>query len=119
MPPSPFHWAFAIRHFLVGEWEDAIAEVEAGLALTEEFGSRLGKVWPHSILANIAVHRSDLPAAERELAEAERAITKTGVQFGIDWMMLGRALLQEAQDNTSAALSRLEAAWEFDYVRQL
>jgi DNA-binding CsgD family transcriptional regulator len=110
----PFHWAFALRHFLCGDWDDAVTEVEAGLALAEEFGSRLGKVWPHSILANIAVHRDDLPAAERELAEAERALAETGVQFGIDWMMWGRALLEEAQGNASSALSLLEGAWELD-----
>jgi hypothetical protein len=57
----PLYQAFlAMEYFLAGEWDDAIAEFEAALALTEETGERYSLVIAHSIKALIALHRGDL-----------------------------------------------------------
>jgi DNA-binding CsgD family transcriptional regulator/tetratricopeptide (TPR) repeat protein len=108
-----YYWALAQGCFWTGEWDDALAECQACLELAEEYGMRLhGTLFSHSIRALIALHRGDLPAAERAVAAAERELASTGPQLGFDWLGWSRALVLEAVAQPEAALATLGQTWE-------
>jgi DNA-binding CsgD family transcriptional regulator len=108
-----YYWAVAQGCFWAGEWDDALAECQACLELADEYGMRLhGTLFSHSIRALIALHRDDLPAAERAVAAAERELESTGPQLGFDWLLWAKALRLEATGRPEASLATLGRAWE-------
>ena len=107
----PYHWGLALQRLLSGTWDDAIVEAQAGLASAEEVGTRVVASWAYGALAYIAVHRSDLHAAEDALDALDRELSRSGLQFGVEGMLGFRALAEEARGKTTEALSVLENAW--------
>jgi class 3 adenylate cyclase/DNA-binding CsgD family transcriptional regulator len=105
-------WASALRHFVLGEWDDATTGVEAGMTMLGEGGARQGAVYAHSVLAVIAVHRGDVHSAEASVAAAERELAMAGPQYRVDWPAWARGVLQEAQGTPDQALRSVEEAWE-------
>lgn len=65
-----YHCILAIRRLLIGEWDDALSECEAGLALAEEVETRLHVSLLHGIRAWVALQRGDLVSAQDRLEEA-------------------------------------------------
>ena len=59
----------AVTRFLAGEWDDAIAEVEAARDLASETGESHSLILGHCALALIWVHRNDSPAPARPRAQ--------------------------------------------------
>ena len=60
---------------IAGEWDDAVAELEASLALAEEIGEVYSRGYANGVLSLISFHRNDLSrsrdaatAAARDLA---------------------------------------------------
>ncbi|HEV2070467.1 MAG TPA: AAA family ATPase [Acidimicrobiales bacterium] len=98
--------------FVTGDWDDAIAEAEAGLALAAEVGTRHGTVVTCGILALVALHRNDLVAAEEALALGEAELTACGPGHRTHWLMWARALLAEAAGRPEQAVVDLEHAWD-------
>ena len=105
-----YQWSRARGKYFAGAFDDALAEIETGMALAEEMGQRW-LILPYGILARIAIHRDDLAGASTSLADAERAFAEAGPQLGFDWMMWARALLLEAEGNVDAAAAVLSNAW--------
>jgi DNA-binding CsgD family transcriptional regulator/tetratricopeptide (TPR) repeat protein len=104
-----YHARLGALRFVSGEWDDAIAELEAAIQAGEEQqGGAL--ILPRSLLALIAIHRNQLLAAEEALELAEREFAETGSAYGVDVMVWARALLLEARRD-ALALSILETAW--------
>jgi tetratricopeptide (TPR) repeat protein len=109
----PLYQVFlAIRCFLAGEWDDAIAEVEAAVALTAETGERYSLVLGHSVTSLIALHRGDLREAGDAAASAERELADTGPRYRSHWAMWSRALLLEAAGATQEAFATLAGVWD-------
>ena len=55
-----FHQAYlAYGRFLAGEWDDALAELEASLKLAEEIGEIYTLVYAYGLLSLISLHRND------------------------------------------------------------
>lgn len=108
-----YHLLSGKAHFQAGDYDDAVAEVEIGLALGEEVGTRVNVVWAHAILAHVCIQRGELAEAERLVAAGEEAMAVTGPQVrGTDWLFWARALLLEATGDQSSALALLRALWD-------
>lgn len=104
------HIVHADGLFLIGEWDDAVSEIETGFSLLGD-----GPAWPAmslGILALIAVRRDDLAEARAHLAAA-RAAAQPGVeQMREHRTVLAGALLAEAAGRDSQAIDELCAGWD-------
>jgi DNA-binding CsgD family transcriptional regulator len=107
-----YHWAIADVRLAVGQWDDAVAEVEAGLALIEEDASHVGDVFAHAISAHVALHRGQLDRAGAAVREAGTSLVAGPVEVGFEWMTWISALLAEAQGEPHRALEMLSRAWD-------
>lgn len=105
-----YHAASAQRLFHCGEWDDAMAECEVSMELFEDTGSG-HHILPLAVLSLIALHRDELRTAHQAVGDAERRLAATGPQYGVAWMMLARALLQEAEGQPQSAFATLSTAW--------
>jgi DNA-binding CsgD family transcriptional regulator/tetratricopeptide (TPR) repeat protein len=110
-----YHAQLGALRFVTGEWDDAVAELEAAIQAGEEqqWGAL---ILPRSLLALVAIHRNQLVAAEEALVLAEREFAETGSVYGGDVMMWARVLLLEACGDAQA-LSILETAWAGPLLR--
>ena len=110
-----YHARLGALRFVTGEWDDAVAELEAAIQAGEEqqWGAL---ILPRSLLALVAIHRNQLLAAEECLDLAEREFAETGSAYGVDVMMWARALLLEVRGDAQA-LSILETAWAGPLLR--
>ena len=111
-------WSHAVERTLRGEaafwsgqWEAAVADLQAALHVAGTGDIRRGTLLAHSLLALIAVHRGDLPAAHRAVAAAEADGESGGLQWRPDRVLWARALLDEARGRPAGALAGMRAAW--------
>jgi tetratricopeptide (TPR) repeat protein len=74
-----------MERFLAGEWDDAMAELQAALDLTEETGERHSTVVTHSVASLIALHRGELRRAGEAAAMAERELADSDPRFRTHW----------------------------------
>jgi DNA-binding CsgD family transcriptional regulator len=111
-----YHAQLGALRFATGEWDDAVAELEAAIQLGEEqqWGAL---IQPRSLLTLVTIHRNQLLAAEESLDLAEREFAETGSAYGVDLMLRARALLLEARGDAQAALSIIETAWAGPLLR--
>jgi len=107
-----YRYGAAVAHWDAGRWDDAMAESEAGIESSEATGSTFFRVFVAGLRGTILVLRDDLAAADRELAVGEELIAAGGPQYGIDWLMLGRALHLEASGDVVGARDLLRAVWD-------
>lgn len=108
-----YHAFLGAEGFISGDWDGAIAECEAALAIADEVGLHVGVIAATSSwLAAIQLHRGDLPAAERTIGTAMGRIAATGPQLGMGVLNWARALLHEARNQPEEALALLQAAWD-------
>ncbi|MGH3098163.1 MAG: helix-turn-helix transcriptional regulator [Streptosporangiales bacterium] len=104
------HTALAEGLFLVGEWDDALSEIEAADNLVSD-----NPVWPvagFGIRALVALHRDDLLAAKAHLAATDAALARGEAPRRLDRLALARAMLAEAQGRPEAALPALNEYWQ-------
>ena len=108
-----YHAFLGAKGFIAGDWDGAIAECEAALAIAGEVGLHVGIIAATSAwLAGIQVHRDDLEAAERTLATAMGRLAETGPQLGMGPLNWARALVLEARNKPDEALALLQSAWD-------
>ena len=106
------HCASALRHFLKGEWDDAIAEGQTAIGIAGDVGTRHGLVYADSLRAMIAVHRDDLEEAQRWLTAAEQELAGSGPQYRAHWVAWAGATVHEARGAPEEALTLLAEAWD-------
>ena len=71
--PLPTYQVFrAFERFIAGEWDDAIAELEASLELAEEIGENYSRGYAYGVLSLISFHRNDLSRAREAASAAAR-----------------------------------------------
>jgi DNA-binding CsgD family transcriptional regulator len=104
------HEERGVRHYRAGRWDDAIAELQAGIAMADEMGGPLGRPAACLWLARIALHRDDRAGLRAAMTRVDEDFS-AGAVGGFDralyhWM---QALL--AMPDTAAALEHLERAW--------
>lgn len=107
-----YHYWLGYRHYLAGAWDDCEAELETGLSVAEEIENRRGILAAHSLLGLVALHRDDLSRAEDHIVRSEQQFAADGPDFGAEWMLLGRALLTDAQGRSADACALLSAVWD-------
>ena len=98
--------------WLTGRWDNALAEDEAGRAITEEFGMHLTVMLASaSRLARICLHRGRVDRAEEALAEAEAWLAHQGRQGDDALVLSARGLLLEARGQLGPAAELFARAW--------
>ena len=106
-----YHSRLGARAFIAGDWDSAVAECEAALAVADEVGMHVGAVAVTSAwLAAVQIHRDDLDAAERTLAAAMDRLADTGPQLGMGVLNWARAMLLDARGDRDGAIALLQAA---------
>jgi DNA-binding CsgD family transcriptional regulator len=110
-PTVIYHVGLGMLGYATGHWDDAVAELEAGIAFAEETSSILGLTWHWSLLAQIALHRGEAERANAMLERAEAEMLRVGPQAGVDWMMWTRALAVE-RDEPAQAFAALCNCWD-------
>ena len=104
--PPLLQFGAALALYRRGEWDDALAEAEAGLLAAEETGLALGAFWPCSIGTLISCARGQLDDA-RGWLDRLRPITPRH-EVGMEWLLYASAALQEAQGHTDQAATVLD-----------
>jgi DNA-binding CsgD family transcriptional regulator len=108
-----YHTFLGAKGFIGGDWDGAVAECEAALAVADEVGLHIGVMAATSAwLAVIQLHRDDVEGAERTLATAMGRLAETGPQLGMGVLNWSRALVLEARQKHEEALALLQFAWD-------
>jgi DNA-binding CsgD family transcriptional regulator len=100
------------ERFTAGEWDDAIAEVEASFELADETGQAFGLILGRSVLSLVSLHRNDLSRAEEAAAAAMGQLAETGTRYRTQWALWARALTLEAGGKTANAHATLAGCWD-------
>jgi DNA-binding CsgD family transcriptional regulator len=104
--------ACGAERFVVGDWDDAIAELETSVAQADETGTRYSLIHGLSVLSLVHLHRGDLGRARAAANAAAAELAETGMRFRAQWMMWAQALLLEADGQGSEALATLAGCWD-------
>jgi DNA-binding CsgD family transcriptional regulator len=102
----------AYERFVAGEWDDAIAELEAGFELAEEIGETYSRVYAYGVLSLIRFHRNDLSRALAAAEAAERDLAGRAAGYRMIWAAWPSALIAEADGQPARALAILSRAWD-------
>jgi DNA-binding CsgD family transcriptional regulator/tetratricopeptide (TPR) repeat protein len=105
------HLMAAAAHFWAARWDDAVAEIDASVALAEEFDLGI-PVASCSLRAVIAVHRDQLDVAADWLGRADEGLGRAGRQMLFHWRLWARALLAEASGRLDEAVDEMWGLWE-------
>jgi DNA-binding CsgD family transcriptional regulator/tetratricopeptide (TPR) repeat protein len=108
-----YHALLGVRGFIAGDWDGALAELDAALAAADEAGLHVGIIAAASAwMAVMQLHRDDLAGAQATLARALDRLAETGPQLGMGPFFWARAMVLEAQGNPGEALSLLQTSWD-------
>jgi DNA-binding CsgD family transcriptional regulator len=110
---TPFyHYALALPHWNAAAWDELIAETTAGLRYAAD--NRIGLIasWACGVTAGAHLHGAELDEAERRLDEGDGYIARGGVQYGIEYLTWGRAVLLEARGDRAEGMELLRAGCE-------
>jgi DNA-binding CsgD family transcriptional regulator len=103
----------ALEGFTAGDWDDALAEAQAGLELAEELGHGHARVFGRVVRSLILVHRNDLPGAREAAEAAEAELAVTGPRYRSHRARWARALILEAEGKVSDAYAVLAGCWDW------
>ena len=111
--PLPTYQVFlSSERMIAGEWDDAVAELEAGFALAEEIGETYSRAYAHGVLSLISFHRNDLSRAREAAIAASRDLAGWSPGFGTRWAVWPQSLMLEAGGEARQALASLAGAWD-------
>ena len=109
----PSHQVFlAFERFTVGDWNDALAEAQAGLELAEEIGETYTLVFGQIVRSLILLHRNDLPGARNAADAAEAELAGTSPRYRSHWAQWARAVVLEAEGQVDEAYAVLAGCWD-------
>jgi DNA-binding CsgD family transcriptional regulator len=101
----------AVTLYRRGAWDDALAEVAAGLASADEYGIKLGTAWPHALQVLIGTARAEHASARSWLDRARVEVPPGSI--GSEWLMHASAIVAEADGDPQGALDILRPTIEF------
>ncbi len=98
---------------MTGQWDDAIAELEASIELAEETGETYSQVCAHGVLSLVSLHRNDLTRARETAGAAAKDLANWGsFSHSMAWAAWPRALIMEADGESGEALATLADTWD-------
>lgn len=110
---TPFeHFAAAIRHWGAGDWDEMMAECDAGITFGERHGITLAAGFAWALKAGVHLYRRELTEVEHCLDAGDALLAAGGLQYGTDWLVWMRAMLLEARGDETAAVELLRSALE-------
>ena len=109
---NEYHDILALSRYLAGEWDDALAELEASAELAGQTGEAYTFILGQSVKALIEFHRNDLRGAGETTRAAADQLANTGPRYRSHWAMWARALQLEAAGQGDQALAALSEVWE-------
>ena len=101
-----------MERFIAGEWDDALAELEASLELAGEIGETFNVPVAHGVISLISLHRNDLGGARAAMDAAHADLASRGSLYPANWAAWPQALLLETSGEPAGALAALAAPWE-------
>ena len=107
-----YQMSSAATRFLAGDWDDAVAEVEASRDLAHETGESPSLILGHCVLSLICVHRNDLSRAEEAARAAMGQAGEPGPRYLGLWPMWAHACLLEAGGRVAEAFALLDECWD-------
>jgi DNA-binding CsgD family transcriptional regulator len=111
-PLADYQGVRALERFLAGQWDDAVAEIEAGAGLAGETGESHGLIIGRSVLSLIRLHRNDLPGVRDAVGAVPGELSALGGGYHGDWFAWARALLLEADGELADAFETLSDCWD-------
>ena len=102
----------AFGRFIAGEWDDAMAELEASLELADEIGETYNRIYAHGMLSLISFHRNDLTRAQEAADAAVRDLADWDPGYRMTWAVWPRALILEARGELGQALATIADIWD-------
>jgi DNA-binding CsgD family transcriptional regulator len=112
--PLPIYQVFlALERFTAGDWDDSLAEAQAGLELAEEVGETYARVTGQAVRSLILLHRNDLPGARDAAEAAEAELAGTGPRYRSHWAQWARALVLEVDGQQDEAYAVLAGCWDW------
>jgi DNA-binding CsgD family transcriptional regulator len=111
--PLPAYQVFlSFERMIAGEWDDAIAELEASLALAEEMGDVYSRGYANGVLSLISFHRNDLSRSRDAATAAARDLAGWSPGYRTSWGPWPHALILEADGEPGQALATLASIWD-------
>jgi DNA-binding CsgD family transcriptional regulator len=104
----------AEARFLAGAWDDAAAEIEAGLAMANERGQRILVGQSLAYQAIIAEARGDHAAARAALRDVEAQLDADPPPVFSEIVAYASSLSAEVEGDQHTAFGRLVSAWDHD-----
>jgi DNA-binding CsgD family transcriptional regulator/tetratricopeptide (TPR) repeat protein len=104
--------ALAVERFLVGEWDDALAEAETAEQLARDVDEGSSIAERLSVVALVALHQGDLSGARTAVGTTAVAPSDHGPWFRWSWIALVQALLLEAEGAPREGLAVLADRWD-------
>ena len=111
-PLLTYQVLLALNHFLAGEWDNAVAELEAGIGMADEAGETYLLPLGYDIMALIRLHRNDMAGARQAAGAAEAQLAGTGPTNRMYGAMWAPALLLEASGDIAGALATVAGLWD-------
>ena len=108
---ATYQMYLAFARFIAGEWDDAVAEIEASLDLAEETGEIYSRAYTYGLLALISLHRNDLSRAQEAAAAADQDLAGWG-GHSVTWAAWPRALILEVNGEAELALAVMSGIWD-------
>jgi DNA-binding CsgD family transcriptional regulator/tetratricopeptide (TPR) repeat protein len=102
----------AFTRFLAGDWDDAIAEIEAAQDFVDEIGENRSLILGHCVLALIGVHRNDLKRARQAVSAAIGQEDEPEPHDRALWAMRADAAVLEAEGDVTGAFALLAECWD-------
>jgi DNA-binding CsgD family transcriptional regulator/tetratricopeptide (TPR) repeat protein len=101
----------AATHLRAGDYDRAVAEAEAAMAVIHETGSMNFVLHHHALLARVTTRRGELDRAGEILAEGAQRLVTDAPPFGADWLFDAQVEYLEASGDPAAALAVAELIW--------
>jgi DNA-binding CsgD family transcriptional regulator len=108
-----YHVYLALERFTAGDWDDALAQAQAGLELGEEVGETYARVTAQAVRSLILLHRNDLPGARDAVGAAEAELAGAGPRYRSHWAQWARSLILEADGQPGQAYAVLAGCWDW------
>jgi DNA-binding CsgD family transcriptional regulator len=95
------HTVAALAMFNNGRWDEALAEIDAAMAMPDQYGMARPL---HGVAAMILLHRGDVPAARRHIERADQPVGHGVAAFYEQILVAASVLLAEMEGDSQRAL---------------